>query len=121
MKYEFQRTVLGYPIDARLLRAGKDWMVQITGGASPHIGSVSAAYWENGKLQLKTVLLPGHRDDVISESYAKAIAEKTHVSCAVSCGIHYENPGAEGIARIVSAAEEMKKEIVCEIHKNVIQ
>ncbi|MDD5922964.1 MAG: hypothetical protein PUC44_07310 [Eubacteriales bacterium] len=120
MKYEFQRTVLGCPIDVKLLRAGNDWLAEIDGGAAPHIGSVSTAYWENGKLQLKTVLLPGHRDDVISESYAKAIAEKTHVSCAVSCGIHYENPGPEGIARIVSAAEEMKQEIVCEILKNVI-
>ena len=39
--YHFEQIVLDWPISVELKRYGLDWMVQITGGCAPHIGSVS--------------------------------------------------------------------------------
>ena len=108
----FEKEVLGFPIKALLSKSGGDWLVQITGGCAPHIGSVSVGYWLQDRAEVKTILLPTHRDDVVSELFAGALAERLHSTVAVACGIHYENPGKEGLSQIVACTRELLDEIL---------
>ncbi|MGM9521714.1 MAG: hypothetical protein ACI3VB_04470 [Oscillospiraceae bacterium] len=109
-KILIERTVLGYPIRVSAEYAGKDLNVSITGGDTPHIGSMSIA-WHEDSIREKTVLLPSHRDDIISREYALALSELTGASVCVTCGIHYDGVTAEGIQMIVSAAHEVLTEL----------
>lgn len=110
----FRREVLGLPVCAAVTRAGGDLLVQITGGCSEHIGSVSTAYFEDGERRLETLLLPHHRDDVVSERFALALSERTRGTVAVACGIHYDAPGPEGIKEIVRCTDELLEDVLAE-------
>ena len=57
-RLSFERQALGLPINVTLSGCGNDTLVKITGGCSPHIGSVSVAYWDSGEPVLRTLLLP---------------------------------------------------------------
>ena len=50
--YHFEQIVLDWPISVELKRYGLDWMVQITGGCAPHIGSVSVGTFADGVVHL---------------------------------------------------------------------
>lgn len=108
----FEKSVLGFPITVRILKTGSDWLIQIAGGCAPHIGSISVGYWEHERVKVKTILMPAHRDDVVSELFAGALAERLHSTVAVACGIHYENPGREGLSQIVACTRELLDEIL---------
>lgn len=66
----FERMVLGHTITAVLFPTGNDWGVIITGGCLPHIGSISTAYWQPTGVELQEILLPTHRDNVVSRHFA---------------------------------------------------
>ncbi len=110
MRYE--REVLGQMLTARTERLGGDMLVEITGGCAPHIGSVSTAYYDGGELRTETLLLPGHRDDVVGDRFAGRLARELGCAVTAVCGIHYESPGRQGIEEIVGRAMELLEEIV---------
>ena len=109
---EFTREILSYPIRAELTPMGEDWLVNITGGCSPHIGSVSTAHIVNGELKLDTLLLPHHRDDVVGDMFARALAERLHTTVTAVCGIHYDGPGREEILQIVDCAKLLLDDVL---------
>ncbi len=109
---EFTREVLSYPVRAELTRMGGDWLVSITGGCAPHIGSVSTAYFEDGELRQSTLLLPHHRDDVVGDMFARALAERLAATVTVACGIHYDEPGKAGILEIVECTKQLLGDIL---------
>lgn len=111
-KSSFEREVLGFPICVALSGCGNDTLVKITGGCAPHIGSVSVAYLDSGEPALRTLLLPGHRDDVVSDLFAEAIAKKLGATVTVVCGIHYEEPGKEGIEEIMACVRGLLDEVI---------
>ena len=108
--YQLCKAVLGQPITVTGWKTGEDWVISVFGGSRPHIGSVTTAYWAEGHLEVKTILLPAHRDNVVGERFAEAVAEQTGKTVCVTCGIHYENPSKEDLAAIVSACEELLEE-----------
>lgn len=110
MRYE--REVLGQMLTARTERLGGDMLVEITGGCAPHIGSVSVAYLDSGEPSLRTLLLPGHRDDVVSDMFAEALSKKLGATVTVVCGIHYKDPGPEGIEAILECTRALLDEVV---------
>ncbi len=91
---------------------GGDWLVSITGGCAPHIGSISTAYFESCELKLDTLLLPHHRDDVVGDMFARELAARLGCTVTAVCGIHYESPGREGIAEIVRCTGEILSDIL---------
>ena len=111
-KSSFEREVLGYPISVELSGCGNDTLVKITGGCAPHIGSVSVAYLDSGEPALRTLLLPGHRDDVVSDLFAEAIAKKLGATVTVVCGIHYEEPVKAGIEEIMACVRGLLDEVI---------
>lgn len=108
----FEREVLGFPINVALSGCGNDTLVKITSGCAPHIGSVSVAYLDSGEPSLRTLLLPGHKDDVVSDMFAEALSKKLGATVTVVCGIHYEDPGPEGIEAILECTRKLLDEVV---------
>ncbi len=108
----FRRDALGFPINVALSGCGNDTLVKITGGCAPHIGSVSVAYTDSGEPVLRTLLLPGHRDDVVSDMFAEALSKKLGATVTVVCGIHYEEPGKDGLELILARARELLDEVL---------
>lgn len=108
----FQREVLGFPITAAVTRAGDDLLVQVAGGCREHIGSVSTARFENEELKIDSLLLPHHRDDVVGDKFAKALAERSRATVTVVCGIHFDSPGRDGIREIVECTDSLLEDIL---------
>ena len=109
--YHFEQIVLDWPISVELKRYGLDWMVQITGGCAPHIGSVSVGTFADGEVHLRKILLPSHRDDVIGDRFAETLTKQLRTTVSVVCGIHYDMPGKEGLRQIVDCTERLLQEI----------
>lgn len=103
--FYFERTVLNWPITVRGTREGTDWFINISGGCKPHIGSVCAARYESGNVNLKKILFPTHRDDVVGDRFAEELARRFKTTVVVTCGIHYDNPGKEGLRQIINCTE----------------
>ena len=98
-----KRDVLGRTIEARLTWQGKDLLVTVTGGDAAHIGSVSVCRMCGGE----KILLPAHRDDVISDKFAQALAQRLNTTVCVVSGIHFDGVSKQDIAEIVRASDEM--------------
>ena len=89
--YHFEQIVLDWPISVELKRYGLDWMVQITGGCAPHIGSVSVGTFADGEVHLRKILLPSHRDDVIGDRFAETLTKQLRTTVSVVCGNVQDN------------------------------
>lgn len=106
------REVLGHPITATARWAGADVVVTVLGGCAPHVGSVSMARWIDGEVEVTSLVGEGHKDQLVGEAFARALARKTGATVSVTCGIHYESPGRDGLAAIVACAEGLCKDLV---------
>ena len=102
----------GYPIRVETRFLGEDLSVAITGGVSPHIGSVSVAHVEKGQLRLEEISLPGHKDLAVSSLYARRLAEALQRTVCVSCGIHYDQATKEQLEDIVACTEELLERLL---------
>ena len=99
--------VLGRPLVAEAMPAGRDWLVCVTGGCSPHVGSVSVACPTEEGVSVQTTVLPSHRDDAVSEPFARELAAALNATVCVSCGIHYDGIYRPGIDAVLAAAGEL--------------
>lgn len=108
----FEREVRGWPLAAELIWAGADLQVSVRGGERPHIGSVTVAAQAGTGVALQTWRGPGHRDDVVGELFARALAERTGATVCVSCGIHYDNLRKAEIEEVVREAKLLLDEIL---------
>ena len=115
MASSYSVTVLGYPITASLTQLGADYLVTVTGGCGPHIGSVSVARWDGSAPVLETVLLPTHRDDVVGNRFASALCGQLHTAVTVVCGIHYDGPSREDLKTIVAGTEDLLRQIQADL------
>ena len=115
MASSYSVTILGYPITASLTRLGADWLVTVTGGCAPHIGSISAARWDGSAPVLETVLLPTHRDDVVGSRFASALCHHLRTTVTVVCGIHYDGPSREDLKTIVTGTEDLLRQIQADL------
>lgn len=104
--------VLGMPIEVNAGWRGRDLLLSVTGGDSAHIGSVSVCRMQGGKAVLDKILLPTHRDDVVSDKFAEALAHKLNTTVCVVSGIHFDCVSNEEIAEIVKATDKMLEQIL---------
>ena len=104
---ESTRQLFGKNLTAHVIRLDEGIHVLIYGGSCSHIGALSViALGEN----CSTTQFPNHRDGVISEMWAKALAEVCAEPVVAAAGIHYDNLSREDIQKILSAMEEMVAE-----------
>ena len=116
-----ERQVLGHPLSVLAVPAGGDLIVVILGGCAPHVGSVSVGrpadtavidHMADVSAAVKTILLPGHRDDVVGDSFARSLADTIGGTVSVSCGIHYKDLTRQEINTIVEYAQSMLYELI---------
>ena len=117
----FAHTVLNYAISANLISAGNDLVVLITGGCSPHIGSIATAYWSSQSVILKEITIPTHKDDIVSRRFAEVLCQELHTTVTAICGIHYNTPGAEGLEQILSCTEKLLSDILSSLSNEAAQ
>lgn len=111
MKWE--RSVLGRPVCCTLTQLDDGIHVLLTGGDLSHIGAVSVC--DPAKAP-ETITLPGHKEQYITEPWAKAIANAARQRCCVVCGIHYDSASPEDIRRILSETDQLLRQILEELH-----
>lgn len=110
-RIQLKKTVLGYEISVFALKAGTDWSVTVLGGCLPHVGSVSLAEYVNTAVTVRSIFRDNHKDQIVGERFARKLAERGRSNVSVSCGIHYENPGEDGLIKIVDTADELLEEL----------
>lgn len=103
-----QAPCLDRTLTATLQRTDRGLCVLLMGGDLPHVGAVSLSD-ETGRVQ--TLELPEHRDGFISEKWARELSRRYHLPVSVTCGIHYDNATKEQIDIIISACDELLRQV----------
>jgi len=104
-----ERKLLGYSLRAEAKGLDEGMEVLLLGGCRTHIGAVSVGE-PDGTVQ--TLEFPGHKDQLLSEPWAAALAKALGERTCVLCGIHYDEATKEQIAQIVETAGEMLLELL---------
>lgn len=105
---ECRRCYLGKEIIANIDRLDYGIIIHVSGGDLSHIGAVSIVD-ENGETQ--TTYFPGHKDQFISELWAKKIYSISRAPVVVVAGIHYDEVSKEEIKGICECAEELLEQV----------
>lgn len=109
---QLERELFGRVICCEAQRLDEGIHVLLTGGDKSHIGAYTLA--ASGQ-DLQTTVLPGHKDQFLSEPWAAAISEHTGQRTLVVCGIHYDESTKEQIQAILDTCSEMLAELLKKI------
>jgi len=107
-------------LELKVLPMGEDLNVALTGGDSPHLGSVAVAFSAPGaagggkEFSVSLITLPGHREDLLARETALTIAEGTGRNCAVSCGIHIDGITPPEISRVLELSRYLVNKFLAE-------
>ena len=112
---DISREIFGHLIKVSACPAGDDWNIIITGGCSPHVGSVSLAEYQDGTIQLRNLLRDEHKDQLVGDRFAREIALHCRCTACVSCGIHFDGPNADDLKQIVSVTDELLNDFLLAI------
>ena len=96
-------TLLGKKVQIFICQTDCGVQLLIAGGDRSHIGSVSIA---DEQSNLVSHVFDGHRDNVISDQWAKVL------SVVVSVGIHYDSITPQEIQFVVETMTQLLHEIV---------
>ena len=102
-----QTEVLGQIILARLIKLEAGWHVVLVGGIQSHVGSMSYAV---PNVQLVSLNVPGHKDHVIGDKWARVLADQIKQPVSVACGIHYDHATPEQITCVIQACDALLDE-----------
>ena len=109
----FEVTKAGYSIQAEVTVIGNDLLIALTGGDTPHIGTIT---WWNQTGDSDTTRFPSHhgrfhKDDVLSEVLLKQLKPLLPGTCVITAGVHINGITQEQITASFSMAEELGKRI----------
>ncbi len=104
-----KRELMGYPIQAEVVKLDDGINVLLIGGCRSHIGCVSVAEPDG---ELRSMPFPGHKEQIVSDMWAKKIAAYFQCRTSVTCGIHYDNLSKEGLKKVQEALEYMLEEVI---------
>ncbi|WP_275400256.1 amino acid decarboxylase [Enterococcus faecium] len=102
-------TKLGFTIQATVKVIGKDLLITLTGGDTPHIGTVTTFSRDT---EIQTVRFPSHdgrfhKDDVLAEKIAVIIKNAVPGSCTITSGIHVDHISNAQINASFPMSEEL--------------
>lgn len=101
--------LFGYPIRCETTKLDHGIHVLLTGGCRTHIGAVTLA---QPGAEPETHFLPGHKDQFVSEPWARALADRTGEPACVICGIHYHRATKAQISRITETTDKMLEQLL---------
>ncbi len=106
-------------LTARAQLIGRDILVSISGGTSPHIGSVvvstprkSLKNREKTSSTSSVVNIEGHKDEAIARMFSEKIASVFFRTTVAAAGFHIDNLNAEDIENVMSNAEKLCSKII---------
>ncbi|MQS76456.1 amino acid decarboxylase [Companilactobacillus halodurans] len=87
---KFSVTQENYTMDAQVEVVGKDLFIEVTGGDTPHIGTVTTLTKET---EMQTIRYPSHdgrlhKDDVLARRIGQVIQNELPGSCTITAGVH---------------------------------
>ena len=103
----------GFTISIALQIIGQDVLATITGGDTPHIGTVTTYTME----EKKVTRFPSHdgrfhKDDVLADIFVKAVAKTVPHYLVVTSGVHVDHISKAQIAASFPMVESLSREIV---------
>lgn len=99
-------------IDVNDTKAGIN--ILIAGGDKGHIGAVAAAL--SGKIT-GSITFPGHKENVICETWAKEISEIYNGPVVVEAGVHYDKITKEQICKALEILNTELEQLVKHIRQ----
>lgn len=106
-------------LEACVMEMGGDLCVAVTGGDSPHIGSISVSVPRPSMLDEKktssttsTINITGHKDDAVGNKISARLSSRLNANVAVVCGIHVDNITPEAIEEVLKLADELTEKIL---------
>lgn len=106
--WQKEATLLGKKVQIFICKTDCGVQLLIAGGDRSHIGSVSIA---DEQSNLVSHVFDGHRDNVISDQWAKVLSQKWKVPVVVSVGIHYDSITSQEIQLVVETMTQLLHEI----------
>jgi hypothetical protein len=101
-------------ITATACSAGKDWVISVQGGNTPHVGAVALACPcalpadTAGSITsfVSVLTVPSHRDDELARKLALQMCKSLGRNISLSVGIHIHNATCEEIEKLMENAQE---------------
>lgn len=115
---ELSALIFGHPITVTAMPAGNDWNVIILGGCTPHVGSVSLAEFEHETVLLHTLQRSTHKDQIVSDRFARVLAEQCQCTVCVSCGIHYDGLDSVDLEKIITCTDHLLNKLCRTVSEN---
>lgn len=114
----FSVTQEGYTMRAQVEVIGKDLLITVTGGDSPHIGTVTTM--TEGKTQV--VRFPSHdgrfhKDDVLADQILKVIQNSLPGNCVITSGVHIDGIISEQIKASGQMATQLGEKLLAWMEK----
>ena len=101
-----------FEISATAIPCGKDWNISVCGGTLHHVGAIAVCYPNSKKATVSALSLPGHRDDLVAELFARKISLAFRCHAAASAGIHIDNASKEDIQHLIKSCEKCCEELI---------
>lgn len=118
----FRKNSRNIVIEARVIEAGDDLCIVVTGGQKQHIGSVSISIPRSSlenpeKLSATTSTynFVSHKDDIIGNQFSKKIATALNKKTVVTCGIHLDDITEEQMSTVHMVSEKLLQDIIEEL------
>lgn len=109
-------------INLKAILIGKDLCIIISGGDSPHIGSVtlsvprpSLSDFNKNSATTSILNLLGHKDDEAARYVSHTISSKLNKNVVVTCGIHVDNITVEEITIVMDIIKELTNILLCKL------
>ena len=112
-------TVRGCQLIAAASRIGTDLLISVSGGHTPHIGSVVLAepchsLHDSGRAAVTVSILnrPGHKDEVVARDMAEIVCARTRQATVVAAGIHVDHADEAEVNALIAASRSMVDQLL---------
>lgn len=91
-------------IKVQIIEMGLDYCIVITGGDTPHLGSITVGSVNEFE---KTISFKSHMEHVITEMFFKELIIESNRNYIICCGIHLDNITKEEIECVYELVKEL--------------
>lgn len=110
---KFSVTQENYTMSAKIEVIGKDLFIEVTGGDTPHIGTVTTL---TKNTEIQTIRYPSHdgrfhKDDVLAVRIGKIIQADLPGSCTITAGVHVNHISKKQITVSGQIAQNLGEQI----------
>ena len=110
----------GYEICCSIVLMGRDLTICVSGGDTPHIGSVVMSVARpsltgNGVGVTSSVLNGmGHKDEYVARKFAETLAKKYNCTVVCTCGIHIDEITESQLKDVSGCCDRLLEKLLSE-------